>query len=221
MDVSRKQKLIERGAEALADALLDLAVQSDEVDDLIERLIATPEENVQRFRQKLSSLKYARRFIDWRGAAGFARELEMLLQNVKAGVDEPLKGAELVAAFYESDHTIFDMCDDSSGDIGNVFRYDAKEMFVEYASRCADKEKIADIILKLNQVDSYGIRNSLIGCAGECLPEPVIRLMIITLQQWVDNENEEYQKRHHLMMIESLARQIRDAKLFEKTRITS
>ncbi len=221
MDDSRKQKLIERGAETLADALLDLAVQSDKADDLIERLIATPEENVQRFRQKLSSLKYARRFIDWRGAAGFARELEMLLQNVKAGVDDPLKGAELVAAFYESDHTIFDMCDDSSGDIGNVFRYDAKEIFVEYASRCADKDKIADIILKLNQVDNYGIRNSLIGCAGECLPEPVIRSMIITLQQWVDNENEEYQKRHHLMMIESLARQIRDAKLFEKTRIAS
>jgi len=70
---SRKQKLIDLGSEALADALLNLAVHSDETDDLIEQLIATPEENVHRFKKKLSSLKHSRRFIDWRGASSFAR----------------------------------------------------------------------------------------------------------------------------------------------------
>jgi hypothetical protein len=217
----RKQKLINLGADALADALLNLAVHSDEADDLIEQLIATPKENVQRFKRKLSGLKHSRRFIDWRGAASFARELEMLLQDLKAGVDDPLTGVELVAAFYEADNTIFEMCDDSSGNIGDVFRYDAKELFVDYASRCSDKDKIADIILKVNQKDNYGIRDTLIDCAGECLPEDAIRTMIATLQKWVDKEKDEYGKRHHLRSIESLARQIKDAKLFEKTRIAS
>jgi hypothetical protein len=77
--IDRKQKLIDLGPDALADACLNLAVHSDEADDLIEQLIATPKENVQRFKKKLSSLKHSSRFIDWRGAAGFARELEMLL----------------------------------------------------------------------------------------------------------------------------------------------
>jgi len=217
----RKQKLINLGPDALADALLNLAVHSDETDDLIEQLIATPKENVQRFKKKLSGLKHSRRFIDWRGAADFARELEMLLQDLKSGVDDPLTGAKLVAAFYEADNTIFEMCDDSSGNIGDVFRYDAKELFAEYASRCDDKEKIADIILKVNQKDNYGTRNTLIDCAGECLPEEVIRTMIATLQNWADKEKDEYDKRHHLMLIESMARQIKDAKLFEKTRIAS
>jgi hypothetical protein len=221
MAQSHRQKLIDLGADALADALLDLAVHSDEADDLIEKLIATPKENVQRFKKKLSGLKHSRRFIDWRESASFSRELEMLLQDLKAGVDDPLTGVELVAAFYEADKTIFEMCDDSSGDIGDVFRYDAKELFVEYAARCADKEKIADIILKVNQKDNYGIRDTLIDCAGECLPEEVIRPMIGTLQKWADKEKDEYGKRHHLMLIESLARQIKDAKLFEKTRIAS
>jgi thioredoxin-like negative regulator of GroEL len=45
--------------------------------------------------------------------------------------------------------------------------------------------------------------------------------MIATLQKWADKEKDEYGKRHHLMLIESLARQIKDAKLFEKTRIAS
>jgi len=219
LDSDRKQKLIDLGADALADALLNLAVHSDEADDLIEQLIATPQENVQRFQKKLSGLKHSRRFIDWREASSFARELEMLLQDLKSGFVDPLTGVELVAAFYEADSSIFEMCDDSSGNIGDVFRYDAKELFVDYASRCSDKDKIADIILKVNQKDNYGIRDTLIDCAGECLPEDVIRTMIATLQKWADKEKDEYEKRHHLRSIESLARQIKDAKLFEKTRI--
>ncbi|GAB6095611.1 hypothetical protein JCM14469_18630 [Desulfatiferula olefinivorans] len=54
-DNDRKQKLIDLGPEALADALLNLAVHSNEADDMIEQLIATPKENVQRFKKKLSS----------------------------------------------------------------------------------------------------------------------------------------------------------------------
>ena len=221
MTDSRKQKLIDLGADALADALLNIAVHSDEADDLIEQLIATPKENVQRFKQKLSGLKRRKRFISWRESASFARELEMLLQDLKSGVDDPLSGVELVAAFYEADNTIFEMCDDSSGNIGDVFRYDAKELFVSYGTRCTDKEKIADIILKVNQKDNYGIRDTLIDCAGECLPDEVIRTMIATLQKRADKEKDEYGKRHHLILIESLARQIKDARLFEKTRIAS
>ena len=217
----RKQKLIDLGAEALADALLKIAVHSDEADDLIEQLIATPKENIQRFKKKLSGLKSSRRFVDWRGASSFARELEMLLQDLKFGVDDPTTGMELVAAFYEADSTVFEMCDDSGGNIGDVFRYHAKDLFVDYASRCKGKEKIADIILKVNQKDNYGIRDTLIDCAGECMPEGAIRTMIATLQQRADKEKDEYGKRHHLTLIESLARQIKDAKLFEKTRIAS
>ena len=217
----RKQKLIDLGADALAGALLDLAIYSKATEDLIERLIATPKENVQRFKKKLSGLKRRKRFISWRESASFARELEMLLQGLKSGVDDPITGVELVAAFYEADSTVFEMCDDSSGNIGDVFRYDAKELFVDYASRCSDKDKIAGIILKVNQKDNYGIRDTLIDCAGECLPEEVVRTMIATLQKWADKEKDEYGKRHYLRSIESLARQIKDAKMFEKTRIAS
>lgn len=144
MTESRKQKLIDLGAEALAKALLNLAVHSDEADDLIEQLIATPKENVQRFKKKLSDLKHSNGFIDWRDAAGFGRELEMLLQDLKSGVNDPFTGVELVAAFYEADDAIFEMCDDSSGEIGDVFRYDAKELFVAYASRCIRQTSLSD-----------------------------------------------------------------------------
>ncbi len=221
MDNDRKQKLVDLGAEALADALLEIAPHSDAVDDLIERLIATPKENVQRFKMKLASLKRSERFIDWRESSEFAQELEMLLQDVEAGVTDPLTGVKLVAAFYETDEAIFERCDDSNGDVGEVFLYDAKELFVEYASRCAEKEEIADIILKLNRKNEYGVRDTLIDSAGEYLPESIIRTMILTLQRQADKEEDDFCKREPLGLIESLARQIKDAKLFADTRIAT
>jgi hypothetical protein len=133
MNADRKQKLIDLKATSLADALLELAAQSGVADDLVERLIATPTENIQRFRKKLTGLKRSRRFIDWRESLRFARKLEVLLQDLKAGVTDPLAGVELVAAFYEADNSVLGNCDDSDGCVGDVFRYDAKELFVAFA----------------------------------------------------------------------------------------
>ena len=107
----KKQKLIELGAERLAHALLEIAVLNDAADDLVERLIATPKENIQRFKKKLAGVKRSKRFIDWRGVSGFARDLTMLLQDLKSGVSDPLTGVEMVAAFYETDEDIFERCD--------------------------------------------------------------------------------------------------------------
>lgn len=217
----RKQKLIELGEESLADALLKLAIQSDAADDMVDRLIATPQENTVRFREKLSSLKQSRYFVNWRESLSFSRELEALLQDLKAGVDDPLTGVELVSAFYETDRSVFDNCDDSSGHVSGVYDFDAKELVVEYAARCKDKEQVADIILALQRDDGYGVRGILIDCAADCLPEATIRSMVTKLQQLVDSEKDEYKKRHNCRLIESLARQIKDAELFAKTRISS
>jgi len=221
MDNDRKQKLIDLEAESLADALLELATLSGVADDLVERLVATPTENIQRLRKKLTGLKRSRRFFSRRDSPGFARELEILLQDLKAGVTDPLAGVELVAAFYETDNGVLGQCDDSDGCVGDVFRYDAQELFVEFASRCTDEEKVASIILKVNRKDDYGVRDTLIYCAGEILSEPVIRKMITRVQKRADDATEEYQKRHHLMLVESLARQVKDPELFEKTRLAS
>ena len=101
-----KQKLIDLGSETLAEAFLSLSRFSSEADDLIEQLIATPKENEQRFKQKLSSLQHSSRFIGRQESYSFARELQMLLQDLQAGASDPLAGVKLVAAFYEADETI-------------------------------------------------------------------------------------------------------------------
>jgi len=221
MDDTRKQKLIDLGPEILADALLRLSSRVDFVEEMIERLIATPEENLKRFKRKMSGLKRSRRFIDYRGVRNLSRELEMLLNDIQVCVSDPATGLELVASFYETDNSTLERCDDSNGFVGDVYRIDARDLFIEYASRFNNKAQIAKLVLKLISGDEYGARTGLIHHAAEYLPEASIRSMISTLRNMADNEDNEYSRRHDLDLTGSLARQIKDAKLFEQTKIAS
>lgn len=217
----RKEHLEGLGAEVLADVLLELAEMDARVEDRVERMIATPEENLGRFRKKLAGLKRAKRFLHWGESATLAETLESVLCDLKSSVTDPRTGVELVAAFYETDEKTFGRCDDSSGHVGNVYHIDARELFVHYASRCEDKGWLRDLVVKLNATDPYGVRDVLIDCAAEYLPEAEIRRMISQFQAQAERESEMPDKRHWYIRIESLARQIRDASLFEKTRIAS
>lgn len=221
MESSRKTKLVALGADTLADALLDLAVRLDAADDLIEQLIATPKENVRRYKSKLAGLKRRERFISWRESAAYAHELEMLVADLRSGVDEPKAGVELLTSFYEADSAVFDQCDDSSGNVSDVFRCDAKQLFVSYAARCEDKDWLVNLVFDLKKDDGYGVRGILVDCAAEYLPESAMRKLIERFLDVANREGDEYQKRHWLLSVESLARQIKDASLFEQTRLTS
>jgi hypothetical protein len=221
MGSERKQKLHELGADRLAEALLELAGRDEFADDLVERLIATPQDNIGRFRAKLSALQQGRPFIDWRQSADFARELENLLEDLRAGVTDPRTGTELVATFYRADSTILANCDDSSGQVGDLFRYDARDLFVAYALRCAEKEWLGDLVFNVIQCDDYGVRDVLIDCARDYLTEPVMRVMVARLLELAGEESDEYRKRLWLHNVESLARQLKDAPLFEAARLAS
>ncbi|HBG04514.1 MAG TPA: hypothetical protein DDY22_02915 [Geobacter sp.] len=221
MSTERKGKLLELGADRLADALLELAGRDEFADDLVERLIATPRDNMGRFRAKLSALQLGRPFVHWRQTAEYARELEYLLEDLRAGVTDPRTGVELVATFYQADSVIFANCDDSNGDVGDLFRHDARDLFVAYASRCADKEWLGDLVIRVIQCDDYGVRDVLIDCAQDYLTEPVMRVMVERLLELAGEESDEYRKRQWFHNIESLARQLKDAPLFEAARLAS
>ncbi len=221
MKKTQKQHLMALGEETLTQALLDLAEQSDSAEAMINRLIATPEEAVALFKKKMVSVKRSKRFIDWREVGHFANELDGLLDDLEASVSDPLTGVNLVGTFYEIDNNVFERCDDSNGEVGSVFAR-AKTLFVEYGKRCEDKKKVATLLLKLCKTDDYGVRAGLFAYAAECgLPEPIMRSMIVECQQRADKAQDEYKKRHHLMLLESLARQIKDAPLFEAARLSA
>ncbi|MBE0574275.1 MAG: hypothetical protein IH613_00095 [Desulfuromonadales bacterium] len=169
-------------------------------------------------KSRLSALKRSKRFIRWGESAGLARELRELLQKIEDLVVDPQVGCKLVADFYTTDRSVFDRCDDSSGHVGDVYRYDACELFVSYAKRCADKSWLAKLILKTTLKDDYGVRDALVNSAVEFLPPEQLRWLINQYQQLAEEEPEEFPRRHWLYQVKSLARQLKDAPLFEQTR---
>lgn len=126
----RKKKLLELGADTLADALLDLANHIDAVDQMVERLIASPSENLEKIKKRLASLKRSKRFVRWGASSNLARDLEGLLLDIKASAPDPLSGVQLVASFYETDKGALGHCDDSSGIVGDVYRFAAQELLI-------------------------------------------------------------------------------------------
>lgn len=167
---------------------------------------------------RLSALKRSRRFVRWGESAALARELRELLQQIEAEVEDAKAGCTLVADFYTTDRSVFDRCDDSSGHVGDIYRYDACELFVSYAKRCTDKSWIAKLLLKTSLKDDYGVRDALVKSAVDFLPPEQLRWLIDQYQQLAGEETEEFQRRHWFYQVESLARQLKDGALFEQTR---
>jgi len=213
---SEKRRLIELRPECLAEALLDLANRNDMARDMVEGLIATPQENLTRFKAFLLELRRPGYFYDWREVRDFSQKLCMMLQTLKEIVTDPKTGAALIAEFYKTDAAVLNHCDDSTGQVGDVFRYDARELFVHFASRCKDNDWLCTLILELFTEDDYGVRDSLICCANRYLGKASLRSLVSQMWPRAEEAKDDYEKRHWLFGIQSLASQMKDAPLYEK-----
>lgn len=213
-----KQKLIALGADTLAQALMDLAFATPLADEKLTSLISTSDENILRFKSKLEHIKQTNHYYDWKEAASFARKLELMLTDIQGSVTDPYIGLELTALFFESDNDMFEICDDSHGDVGDVFRFAAVELFVDFASRCEDKNKVEDILFRVLLKNEYGARDELVDVANKFLEEERMKSLIGRFQKQIDLEQDDYVQRGLMLHIESLAKQSGNIDLFMKSR---
>lgn len=181
-----------------------------------ERDTNFPAPAIRTFTSCLAAAKRRTRFIYGREAAAFAGELRSALLDLKDGLSDPRKGVELVTNFFCSDEAFFNMCDDSNGDLGDVFTMDACDLFVQYASACNDKQWLADRVLQLQRDNDYGVRDCLIDAAAQYLPESAIRGLVEQLWTLARGEEVDHRQRSWLHLILSLARQLHDPDLYER-----
>jgi hypothetical protein len=173
-------------------------------------------EAVKSIKSRLAGLKRGRRFIEYRESDAFARELESLLGEIDTLAESPRQGAELAAAFIQTDSAVLGRADDSNGSIGDVYQVFAGESFVRHASQCEDKEWLYDLTLKLYMQDDFGVRDSVIACSVNFLPEPYLRRMVDEFWVLGGKETGELKRYHWYLAIESIARQLNDPELFER-----
>ena len=106
--------------------------------------------------------------------------------------------------------------------IGDVFCKTARDLFSHYAADCPDKNWLIEQLIDIYAEDDYGIREALLDAAHEFLPEASLRTLAEHLWQLAEKEpKDSHEQRHWLFAVESLARQLKDAPLFEKARRAS
>ena len=217
-----RKRLSKLGATRLADALAYLSSRTEGGTEYVEALLLTPEEAAKRFKSKLAGLKRRRKFIDWQAAPDFARELELILATLRESVTGAKTGLELVGEFFACDGAIFERSDDSSGLIGDVFRYDALNLFIAYASRCADKSFVSNLLLRLYEHDDYGVRAEILTKVSKFLPEKEMRALASEFWERAKGEPpDSYEAGKWWIGVELLARQLEDPGLFEKAKLNA
>ncbi len=184
-------------------------------------ITAFERQSAKSFLRNLDGLDIQPKFINRWQTSAYARELRTLLDQLGHDIQDPRLGVELVAAFFQTDEVIFNRCDDSGGIVGDVFTMDATELFVRYAARWDDKQALVGLLLELDAGENYGVRERIMDNAGRFLPEHFLR--DIVQQAWgdINKEKDEYKRRGLCLRIETLARQLKDAPLFEKARMES
>jgi hypothetical protein len=201
-------KLMSLSKEELAQALNDLSYKNQNAHSAIERLTSDKNKNAERFIATLDAYKKDRRFIDWRHSNEFSNELDDLLSDLEASVETPEDGITLIKMFFETEKYIIEMCDDSGGDIGFVFRGRATEIFYKYAREYKNKDVLAEILLELVLNNDYGLRDFLTDKANEFLPPENIRRLVDRLL----NQEGEFES----ILLKSFAHTLKDPILFEK-----
>jgi hypothetical protein len=182
-------------------------------------MTSAPKDDVKRIKSAISGLKRARKFVPWNESDELADKLVELLDDLKSAIDDPKTGVELLVQFYKTDEASIERCDDSNGTVGDVYQCDAAELFASYAARLENKQWLADLLFELIRDDEYSVRQALIDCAADYLPEPVLRMMVERFENAAVGNGVDYVKRHWLGLVESIARQLKDAPLFEKSRL--
>jgi hypothetical protein len=217
MGKDTRTKLIAVGAEALADALLQLASTSDRAAAEVDRLLMSPEEATGGFRDRLEEIvQYVNRegFISWRPSGNFADDIFELLLSLETANPDPRTGVELVAAFFAAFESVIEACDDSSGHVSSLFRFEGTDRFVGFAKRCDDCEFVEETVLRLCSNDGYGVTEYLVQRAPEYLPEESLLRLIDRFKKAAEAESGKEERSLLLTPLEMLARRLGDPDLF-------
>lgn len=208
----RRRKLLEAGADKMADALLELAARNTSADELVKRLVSGKSENLKRYYRKLEQLRQRKYFYEWKQRQVFIDGIEDMLMLLEDGASTPEEGVKGIIAVFEADGDICESCHDD-GEIGIFFESDVCDLMVRFASGCEDKDWIADEVLRLCINDKYGCRDCLIKRASKYLPEGHLRRMIEEFEKlFSSGDNYKWHWKSH---IKKLARQVKDKELLE------
>ena len=160
------KKLSQLDAAVLQDYVLGLYLNYPDLTDSIETLVLFNDPPVLKkaIAKRITSLKRGRRFIDYRASTAFARDLEGILADIERGLldSAPKLAFELVDKFLATAESVLNRVDDSSGEIGGVYR-DAVLLWLTAAKAWGDtKIDWQERVYQLYESNDYGVLDPLL-----------------------------------------------------------
>lgn len=114
-----QHKLSALDKELLEDFILDLYLHFPELADRIETLSLTKDPSAlsKAIAKRIQSLKRGRRFIDYRSSFAFARDLELIVEDIERGLldGSPEHAFALADKFLATVEAVLNRVDDSGG----------------------------------------------------------------------------------------------------------
>ena len=217
---NRRRQLIALGAEKLADHLLALSEHNDEALSLVIAISANPDEVVASFRRKITQLRSQDYWIEWNETSAFARRLETLCSQIGASTVDASTGFALAVEFIECDEDIMERCDDSDGEVGDVFTGCVTDLFHTFAKDVEERDLVMESLITLMEHDQYGVRDMLVEGAHKSLSLEEMRALIVRLKSMIEAAKEGDRVYGKRRMIQSLARQMGDLELYEESILT-
>ncbi len=209
-------KLNEIDKKVLVKEFMQLSIRNEAVENCIKRLVAAPEENLKIFKTKLAAMKRRSSYISYSQINEFMQELSSMLANIESGAKSPKEALKAIKSFIEADKYLFNIVDDSYGDLGGFYSNDLIRSFSKYAQACEDKDFVTDLVLDLILQNDYGARDSLAEYLPEYLPEKNINTLITKLWQAANNEEAKHGYKYTHLLLKTIAKATNNPNLFEE-----
>lgn len=177
-----RKNLVELGAEALADLLLD-AVKGDAARQRRVRMALaadqSPQEAAADVRKRFASIRRARSFVSWKGQKTLARELTDTISAIETRIAprSPDTAFELLWDLLHLAPGIHERTDDSNGVIGDVMDEAMEAVARLSPTLTQDPVALADRLFEALQDNGYGEFDDAVPALAETLgPKGLDRL---------------------------------------------
>lgn len=173
------KSLMKLSPEVLSAALLKLAEESQQARLMVERLISTPVENIERFKEHLEEITCPPRGSRQLSGPAILNILTDMLDCLDVDTIPPEIGLELTEAFFSTDQAAFESCTTLDFEFALLFDRAAEEVFPGFARQISDTDLVVQTLRRLMAEDNYGARGGLLTEAPTYLhPLDVDRLMV-------------------------------------------
>ncbi|MDD5092397.1 MAG: hypothetical protein PHQ23_15970 [Candidatus Wallbacteria bacterium] len=172
-------------------------------------------------KKELTSIRNSKKFLPYSSSGYMANRLSGILAEIRKQSQNPQQGLEFLERFYSCAGPIFSRCDDSSGIIQGVFRYEAQSLFVEYARNHGDQDWLCELLVSMFRKHDYDMCSSLTEEAAQYLDAAHMRSLyerFLTLAEGEDPDwrNESSRCNAYFCAARDLAVSLKDGFLLEK-----